>query len=98
MNSCELVTFVTAAACGIAKCFPKEDLPIITAVLSQLAATLATIIEQESINSSVVIPPVTAPVDEIIATTSDSSSIQIKREVYKNGLQNEVTHFYLLPL
>jgi hypothetical protein len=50
MNSCELVTFITATSCGIAKCFPKEDLPLLIAVLSEIAATLATILEQEERN------------------------------------------------
>jgi hypothetical protein len=47
MNSCELVSLVTALACAIAKCAPEEDLPIITAILGQLASTLATITVNE---------------------------------------------------
>lgn len=47
MNSCEFTSFVTAIACTIAKCTPEEDLPIITALFSQLASTLATIAVHE---------------------------------------------------
>lgn len=43
MSSCELVTAVTAIACGISKCFPSEELEIIAAVFTQLGDTLATI-------------------------------------------------------
>ncbi|MBH1940133.1 hypothetical protein I5677_04390 [Mobilitalea sibirica] len=43
MNSCELVSTITALACAIAKCVPEEELPILTAALGQLASTLATI-------------------------------------------------------
>jgi len=65
MNSCELVTFVTAVSCGIANCVPKEDLPLLIAVFSELAATLATILEQDARNNPVIDSPTTAPVSGI---------------------------------
>ncbi len=52
MNSCELVSFVTALACGIAKCSPKEELPLLVTMLTQLADTLATFLEAEDLNAS----------------------------------------------
>lgn len=47
MQSCELVTFVTAMACSISKCCSPEELEILSAVFSQLGDTLATIITNE---------------------------------------------------
>lgn len=49
MNSCELVSIVTALACGIAKCVPKEELPILIAIFGELASTLGTITVYEEI-------------------------------------------------
>ena len=48
MDSCEYVTFITAIACAIAKCAPKEDLPILVSAFSQLSNTLSTIIVKEA--------------------------------------------------
>lgn len=47
MRSCELVAFVTAAACTIAQCYPEEELPVLAAVFTQLGDTLSTIMAQE---------------------------------------------------
>lgn len=47
MTSCELVTFITAAACAISKNCPQEELPVLAAAFSQLGDTLATIIAQK---------------------------------------------------
>jgi hypothetical protein len=49
MKSCELVSLVTAATCAIADCVPFEDIPMIAAVLGQIAATLTTITVQEGL-------------------------------------------------
>lgn len=65
MNSCELVTFITAISCGIAKCFPKEDIPLLISILSELAATLATILEQEDRNTPKELPLAAAPISSI---------------------------------
>lgn len=51
MNSCELVSLVTALSCGIAKCYSKEELPLIIAILTQLADTLTTILAADELNS-----------------------------------------------
>ncbi|MDF2512449.1 MAG: hypothetical protein K0S04_2315 [Herbinix sp.] len=48
MDSCELASTVTALACFITNCVPKEDLPLFTAILGQLASTLATITVNEN--------------------------------------------------
>lgn len=61
MNSCELVSFATAISCGIAKCVPEEDLPLIAAVFGQIAATLATITVQEEINNKENVTPEIVP-------------------------------------
>lgn len=47
MQSCELVTYITAIACIIANCSSKEELPVIAAFFNQLADTLETIIANE---------------------------------------------------
>ena len=65
MDSCELVTFITAVSCGIAKCYPKEELPLLVATFSQLAATLATIIEQEERSASLTVPVEVPVISEI---------------------------------
>lgn len=49
MNSCEIVSFVTAASCAIANCVPREDLPLVAAIFSQISSTLATITVNEDI-------------------------------------------------
>jgi|BioPla2DNA2_1021312.scaffolds.fasta_scaffold178719_2 hypothetical protein len=52
MKSCELVTYITALACAIAKCSSKEDLPVIAAIFNQLGDTLETIIAAEELSSN----------------------------------------------
>lgn len=47
MNSCELVSFVTAISCAIAKCVPEKELPTIASIFGQIASTLATITVHE---------------------------------------------------
>lgn len=47
MQSCELAVSITAIACTIANCCPKEELPILAATFTQLGDTLGTIIVQE---------------------------------------------------
>ena len=49
MESCELVTSISAMACLIAKTCPKEELSLIAAVLTQLGDTLATIDTHQSL-------------------------------------------------
>jgi hypothetical protein len=70
MNACELVSLVTATSCAIAKCVPKEDLPLITAVFGQIASTLATITVQEEVLEAINTPPNVTPGSEVIITTS----------------------------
>lgn len=66
MDSCELVALVTAIACAIAKSVPKEDLPLIAAVLGQTGATLATISIQEEAGSKEEPTPEIVPDSEVI--------------------------------
>jgi hypothetical protein len=49
MQSCELVTFVTAVACTISQCYSEDELAVIAAVFSQLGDTLETILAQEQL-------------------------------------------------
>ena len=49
MNSCELTTFITAAANSIACKLNNEELTLLAAVLVQLGDTLVTIATQRSI-------------------------------------------------
>lgn len=51
MQSCELVASVTAIACTISKCCPKENLPLLAAFFTQLGDTLTTIIVNEELNT-----------------------------------------------
>lgn|GEM_PF-1382291 len=51
MNSCELVSLSTFIACNIVKCAPKEDLPLITALLNQIASSIGVIIVNEDIKA-----------------------------------------------
>lgn len=43
MNSCELVSAITAAACAVAKDRCLDDIELMAAIFSQLGDTLATI-------------------------------------------------------
>lgn len=49
LSPCELVSFVTALACSIAKCCDEEEVEILAAVFVQLGDTLATINVQKGI-------------------------------------------------
>ena len=75
MNSCDLVATVTAIACAIAKCLPKEELELLTVVLTQLADTLATIAVQEEICNSKAEAASTAaaPTDAAVIVESNPS-------------------------
>jgi hypothetical protein len=69
MSSCELVAFVNALACVIAKCTPPEDLPLLTSILGQLASTLATItIQEELLAGDKNIIPIALPESRIVLT------------------------------
>jgi len=50
MDECELITLVTAVACGISKCCSEDDISLLSVVMSQLGDTLATILTQREIN------------------------------------------------
>ncbi|MFT4143108.1 MAG: hypothetical protein QM644_01530 [Mobilitalea sp.] len=49
MNSCELVSMITAVAITIAKSVPPDELTLITAVFGELASTLSTIRIKEAL-------------------------------------------------
>ncbi|MBB2184139.1 LysM peptidoglycan-binding domain-containing protein [Lachnospiraceae bacterium MD1] len=44
MSECELVAFISTAACALAKCCSTEELTILSAAFVQLGDTLATIL------------------------------------------------------
>lgn len=47
MNSCELVTIISALACSIAKDRSTEEIGMLSVIFSQLGDTLATIAANE---------------------------------------------------
>jgi hypothetical protein len=49
MADCELMTIITAVACGITKCFSTDDISILAASFTQLGDTLATYLVQVEI-------------------------------------------------
>ncbi|HOH70232.1 MAG TPA: hypothetical protein PKY98_05460 [Sedimentibacter sp.] len=52
MQSCELITYISAIACIISKSFSKEELPVIASLFTQLGDTLSTIIANEEFCSN----------------------------------------------
>ena len=66
MNSCELVSLSTFIACNIAKCAPKEDLPLITALLNQIASSIGVIIVSEDIKENKPVVPEVIPESEVV--------------------------------
>jgi len=52
MHDCELISFITAVACTIIKCFPDEELELISAAFVQLGDTLATYLVQQSMKEN----------------------------------------------
>ena len=52
MNGCELISFITALACSMIKCFPDDDLELMAAGFTQLGDTLATYLTQKRIKES----------------------------------------------
>jgi hypothetical protein len=49
MQSCELVTYITALACAISKCCSDDELDLLSNAFSQLGDTLATIAAHKQI-------------------------------------------------
>ena len=50
MNSCEFVATISAIACTISKCCSDKEIAVIITVLTQLSATLNTILVQNQAN------------------------------------------------
>lgn len=46
MQSCELVSYITAIACAISRLYSAEELAVLASAFSQLGDTLATIAAQ----------------------------------------------------
>ena len=70
MNSCEVVAIVNATACAIAKCVPKENLPLVTSIFGQIASTLTLITVQEVASDAIKVPPDANPTDALIIDPS----------------------------
>lgn len=49
MDECELVSFITAVACVIAKSCPEDEITLLATIFSQLGDTLATILTKRSL-------------------------------------------------
>ena len=74
MNSCELVTFITAFSCSVAKCMPKEDIPLLISMLSEFTTTLATILANENRNNpDSILPELSSSTDDAVSDLSDDS-------------------------
>jgi hypothetical protein len=71
MNPCELISLVTALSCAIANCVPREELPLVAAIFSQISSTLVTFTAQdELINQKEAAPaPEATPPDAALITT-----------------------------
>lgn len=52
MHDCELISYITAIACAIIKCFPDDELELMAAAFTQLGDTLATYLTQQSIKEN----------------------------------------------
>ncbi|MDF2543321.1 MAG: hypothetical protein K0S47_3039 [Herbinix sp.] len=52
MQSCEFVTYITAIACALTKCYDEDELNLLAATFSQLGDTLATILAREALCDS----------------------------------------------
>ncbi len=75
MNSCDIVSLVTATSCAIAKCVSEEDIPIIASIFGQIASTLATItVIEKANNPQEPIPslPDIIPETDILETTNNN--------------------------
>lgn len=49
MQSCEIVTFITALACALSKCCSDDEISVLAAAFTQLGDTLATIAAQNQL-------------------------------------------------
>lgn len=49
MQSCELVTYITALACAISKCCSSDEIAVLSSAFNQLGDTLATIASQNQL-------------------------------------------------
>jgi hypothetical protein len=49
MQSCELVSYITALACAISKCCSNDELSVLATAFTQLGDTLATIAAQNQL-------------------------------------------------
>lgn len=49
MQSCELVSYITAVACAISKCCSNYEIAVLSSAFNQLGDTLATIAAQNQL-------------------------------------------------
>ncbi len=49
MQSCELVTYITAIACALSRCCSDDELAVLSSAFNQLGDTLATISAQNQL-------------------------------------------------
>lgn len=52
MDECELISFITAVACAIAKNCPEDEITLMAAIFSQLGDTLETVLTKRSLAES----------------------------------------------
>ncbi len=52
MDECELLSFVTAIACTIARNCPEDEITMLAAIFTQLGDSLATVLAKRSLNDT----------------------------------------------
>ena len=70
MDPCETAATVTAIACAIYKCVPREELPAMLSTLGQLAATLGNMLRVGAVEAEK-----QAAVEEDSETPADSTLV-----------------------
>lgn len=73
MDECELISLVTAAACGITKCCSEDEISVMSAVFSQLGDTLATVLTYREVKETNVKERVENRANVLNDTTNDTN-------------------------
>jgi hypothetical protein len=51
LNECELITFISAIACTISKCYTDDEISLLSSAFNQLGDSLATILAKRDLCS-----------------------------------------------
>lgn len=74
MDECELISLITAIACGITKCCTNNDMTMMSVIFTQLGDTLATVLAQREIKED------QASTQQIGEKTSSCNSTKISSD------------------